>query len=617
MINFLDNWPMWASLAVTIIATAFYLRDRLSMEITSIGIIIALIGLFSIPGATDFFGEPVLPREILAGFSNPALIAIMALLVVGQGIFQTGAIEGPTQYLKRSFEQRPTSTLALTFATAFAISAFMNNTPVVVIFLPILVAMAANREIATSKLMMPLSFVTVFAGMTTLIGSSTNLLAAGSFERLTGQTLGFFAQTPIGLILSAAGFIYILLASRFLLPLHVGSIESEELISRRHFLIRLTIHKNHFLFEKSPTAGFFKDLPDMSVRAIQRGKETLFPPYDEVVLSAGDVLTVATTRKALAKLIDERREILKDIWKQTVGGYRFTEEIPEELTFVEAMIAPGSRLGGRTVEMASRDNPGNLVTVGIQRRYRMATNFFKDVRLIPSDILLFCGTADAIRELRGNRDVVIMQGSQKEISSPDSKRIKTARLIAITMIGAIALGLVDIVLATVAAATAMVVTKCLNTRQAIRALDMRIFLVIAAALAMSAALERTGAAAMLAESVVSFFAQYGQLALLSALFLTVALLTNIISNAAAAVLFTPVAIAAAQQSGASDPLPFILAVIFGANCCFATPIAYQTNMLVMGPGRYKFSDFLKFGGPLVLLMWLVFTIVAYWFFDLG
>ncbi len=617
MINLIENWPMWASLAVVIIATAFYLRDRLSMEVTSIGIIIALIGLFSLPTATDISGQTVLPSELLAGFSNPALIAIMALLVVGQGIFQTGAIEGPTQYLKRSFSKRPTSTLLLTFATAFSISAFMNNTPVVVIFLPILVAMASDRGMATSKLMMPLSFVTVFAGMTTLIGSSTNLLAAGSFERLTGQTLGFFTQTPIGLILSATGFLYLVLASHFLLPSHSGNTEREDSISRRHFLIRFTIHQGHFLFEKSSTAGYFKDLPDMSVRAIQRGKETLYPPYDEVTLSAGDILTVATTRKALSKLIDERREILNDIWNQTSRGYRQYDEIPEELAFVEAMIAPGSRLGGRTVEMASRDNPIDLTIVGIQRRYRMSTNFFKDVRLIPSDILLFCGTPSSILELRGNRDVVTLEGSQTGVSVPDSKRVKTARIITLAMIGAVALGLVNIVLATVTAAVAMVVTKCLNTRQAIRALDVRIFLVIAAALAMSVALERTGAAAMMAENVVSFFSQYGQLALLSALFLTVALLTNILSNAAAAVLFTPVAIAAAQQSGAGDPLPFILAVIFGANCCFATPIAYQTNMLVMGPGRYKFSDFLKFGGPLVLLMWVVFTIFSYWHFDLG
>lgn len=617
MIHLIENWPMWASLAVVIIATAFYLRDRLSMEVTSIGIIIALIGLFSLPGAADASGESLSPKELLSGFSNPALIAIMALLVVGQGIFQTGAIEGPTQYLKRSFAERPTTTLMLTFATAFAVSAFMNNTPVVVIFLPILVAMASDRDMASSKLMMPLSFVTVFAGMTTLIGSSTNLLAAGSYERLTGQTLGFFTQTPIGLMLSATGFVYLVLASRFLLPSHAGSTDSLDSVSRRHFLIRFTIHSDHFLFEKSPSAGFFRELPDMSVRAIQRGGETLFPPYDEVVLSSGDVLIVATTRKALAKLIDERRQILKDIWNQTSRGYRQYDEIPEELTFVEAMIAPGSRLGGRTVEMASRDNPIDLTIVGIQRRSRMSTNFFKDVRLIPSDILLFCGTAKSIRELRGNRDVVTLEGSQTGVTLPDSKRVRLARLITLAMIGVIATGLVDIVLATVTAAVAMVVTKCLNTRQAIRALDVRIFLVIAAALAMSVALERTGAAAMMAESVVSFFAQYGQLALLSALFLTVALLTNILSNAAAAVLFTPVAIAAAQQSGAVDPLPFILAVIFGANCCFATPIAYQTNMLVMGPGRYKFSDFLKFGGPLVLLMWAVFTTVSYWYFDLG
>jgi len=162
----------------------------------------------------------------------------------------------------------------------------------------------------------------------------------------------------------------------------------------------------------------------------------------------------------------------------------------------------------------------------------------------------------------------------------------------------------------------MLIAGCLNTRQASRALDLRIFLVIGAALAMGMALEKTGAADLIAHSVVNLASPYGTLAVLSAIFLAVALLTNLLSNAATAILFSPIALSAAAELKVEDPLPFLLAVIYGANCCFATPIAYQTNMLVMGPGHYKFGDFMKFGGPLVIILWVVFTIFAPWRFDL-
>jgi di/tricarboxylate transporter len=181
---------------------------------------------------------------------------------------------------------------------------------------------------------------------------------------------------------------------------------------------------------------------------------------------------------------------------------------------------------------------------------------------------------------------------------------------------AAATGVLSILHAAVFAAVLMIVTGCLNIRQAGRSLDLRIFLVIAAALAMGMALERTGAATAIAHIVVEQASPYGTLAVLSAIFLAVAILTNLLSNAATAILFSPVALSAATEMGVADPLPFLLAVIYGANCSFATPIAYQTNLLVMGPGHYKFRDFLKFGGPLVIILWCVFTISAPWLFDL-
>jgi len=284
------------------------------------------------------------------------------------------------------------------------------------------------------------------------------------------------------------------------------------------------------------------------------------------------------------------------------------------LVMTEAVVAPGSRMAGRTVEMLGFRRLTKAVTLGIQRRSRMIRTKLSDIRLEPGDTLLLFGPIMAFRELRSSRDLILLEWSQTEL--PLTTHAVAARIIALLMVAAAAFSLLSILHASVFAAVAMIIFGCLNIRQASRSLDLRIFLVIAAVLAMGIALEKTGDATAIAELVVGVAAPHGKLAVLSAIFLAVALLTNLLSNAATAILFSPIALEAAHQVGAADPLPFILAVIYGANCCFATPIAYQTNMLVMGPVHYKFGVFIKFGGPVILLMWCVFTIAAPWRFDL-
>ncbi|MEM1148849.1 MAG: SLC13 family permease [Pseudomonadota bacterium] len=603
------HWPMWASLAAVGITIIFYMLDRWSMELVSISVIAALLVLFSLPGATDFQGNAISIADLLSGFANPALITIMALLVVGQGLFQTGALEGPTKALVRSYDKRPALTLIGAFGAVFFTSAFTNNTPVVIMFLPIMSAIAARMGASTSRLMMPLSFVSIFAGMTTLIGTSTNLLAADAYNRLTPDQLGFFDQTVFGLMLAAVGVLYLLLASRVLLP-NREELTETMMKSGKQFVAQFEVTPGHFLDGKGAVAGMFPELKDMTVRMIQRGERALLPPYEDVRLMPGDLVIVAATRQALTDLLSDKPAMLEDIWQSGVPETDASGET--QLGLVEAVIAPGSRMAGRTVEMLGFRRLTRAVTLGIQRRSRMIRTKLGQIRLEAGDTLLLCGPVSAFRDLRTSRDLILLEWSQSEF--PTTARAQVARLITVAMVVAAATGLASITLASIIAATTMILLQCLNHRQAARSLDLRIYLVIAAALAMGIALERTGAAQMLAELVVLLASPFGTLAILSAIFLAVAILTNILSNAATAVLFTPIAISAAEQTGA-DPFPFLLAVIYAANCAFATPIAYQTNMLVMGPGHYKFGDFLRFGGPLVILMWAAFTIIAPWRFD--
>ncbi len=606
--TFLSQWTMWASLCVVAISIILYMSDRWSMEFVSIGVIAALLLVFQL--ATIETGAENSAVMLLAGFGNPALITIMALLVIGQGLFQTGALDSPTKALLASYDRRPFITLVSAFLAVFVTSAFINNTPIVIMFLPVMSAIAARMGSSPSKVMMPLSFVSIFAGMTTLIGTSTNLLAAESFKRLEGVTLGFFDLTIFGLMLSGVGMLYISWTSKFLLPDREDMSDKIASPSGKQYVAQIEVTAGHFLAGKTPVAGMFPDLPGMTVRMIQRGERAILPPFEDIHLAPGDLIIVAVTRKALGEALASHPELLTQMMQS--GGIDGDSE-KQSLLLTEAVIAPGSRMAGRTVELLGFRRLTRTVVLGIQRRSRMIRSRLGEIRLEAGDTLLLCASPDAFTELRQSRDIILLEWSSTEI--PVTAKAQTARFITLAMVIAAATGLLPILHASIAAAVAMIGTNCLNIRQASRSLDLRIFMLISAALAMGIALEQTGAVDLITRSIILVAEPYGKYAVLSAIFLLVAILTNIMSNAATAVLFTPVAISTALELG-SDPLPFVLAVIYAANCCFATPIAYQTNLLVMGPGHYKFSDYLRFGGPLVILIWLAFTAIAPWLFVL-
>ena len=606
------NWPMFVSVIVVIAAIILYARDTFPMELVSAGIITTLLLLFFVADLVPSTSQSVSPETLLSGFGNPALITIMALLVVGQGLFQTGALDGPSRFMMASYDSRPLLTLITAFAAVFVTSAFINNTPVVVMFLPIMAAFAEKMKVSPSKLMQPLSFVSVFAGMTTLIGTSTNLLAADIYKTTEGVSLGFFELAPVGLILAAAGALYMVPASRFFLPNREGM--EANLVSRsgRQFVAQIAISEGNPLVGQTAIAGMFPDLAEMTVRMIQRGESSFLPPFDDVTLKAGDLLIVAATRKTLTDTLASQPDLLRQMWQSREGTTEDEGSTPR-LMLVEAVVAPGSRMIGRAIEQLGFRRLTNTLVLGVQRRSRMMRARLGDIRLEAGDTLLLCGPSSSFEELRASRDLLLLEWSQVEL--PATEKSLTARWITAIVVVAAATGLLDILHASILGAVAMVGSGCLNIRQASRSLDLRIFTLIAAAIAMGMALDRTGAALALAQGVVDVVSPFGTVAVLSVLFLVVAIMTNVLSNSATAVLFTPIAISAAHLLGV-DPKPFVLAVIYAANCCFATPIAYQTNLLVMGPGHYKFMDYVRFGGPLVLVLWVVFTIIAPLRFDL-
>jgi di/tricarboxylate transporter len=594
-----DVWQMWLVLAGVGVAIIFYCWDKFPIEIVSAGIVAFLmLFFFFFPMANN---NPT-TADLLAGFANPALITILALLIVGQGIFQTGAMEGPTQMLVNSYDQHPRSTMIFLFVFVFVISAFINNTPVVVMFIPILSTIAKRNEQSPSKLMIPLSYVCILAGMTTLIGSSTNLLVADSLMSTTGLELSFFAPTGPGLYLAGVGLIYITLVLPKFLP-DRETMESELAGgSGRQYIAQLEVTSDHPLNGKKPVAGMFTDLPDMTVRMIQRGEHAILPPFDQTALQTGDLVIVAATRQTLSDLFSKRADFMRGMLEASGPGS--SPNPGETLAVTEAVVAPGSRLIGRTIQQIGFRHTTGCVVLGVQRRSRMIRARMGEIRLEAGDTLLLFGASAAMRALRVDRDLLLLEWSTTAISDP--RRALAARVIFGGVVFLAATGITPIVLASFIGAVSMIAAGCLNPRQAARAVDLRIYLLIGSALALGTALQTTGGAALLASGVVSVFSPYGPVALLSALFILVAILTNVLSNSATAILFTPIAVGAANQMG-MDPTFFAMTVLFAANTCFATPIGYQTNLLVMAPGHYRFADYLRAGAPMVILFWLAYT----------
>jgi di/tricarboxylate transporter len=594
------DWRVWATLLGVCIAIVFYCWEKYALELVSASIIASLLLFF------HFFGGETGPSagDILLGFANPALISIMALLIIGQGMFHTGALDSLTRSLTQMFDIRPKVTILLIFALVFTVSAFINNTPVVVMFIPILGALAARMKSAPSKFMMPLSFVCIFAGMTTLIGSSTNLLVSDSLTSTTQTGLQFFDPLLPGLVLSAAGILYILFVMPRLLPKKADMEEEFTGSAGKQYIAQLEVNSSHPLNGQSPVAGLFPGLQDMTVRMIQRGDDSYLPPFDDITLQPNDVVIIAATRKRLTELLASKPEFVRGVLK-SAGPGDMNISAGERLAVTEAVVSPGSRLTGRTIRQIGFRHSVGAIVLGVQRRSRMLRAKLGEIRLEPGDVLLLFGSSDSMKQLRADRDVLLLDWATTDL--PDIRKASIARLILLGVVLSAATGLLPIVAASVLGAAAMIATGCLNVRQAARATDLKLFLLIGSAFALGTAMQSTGAANLLAVSVVYVFEPFGVTVLLSALFFLIMVLTNVLSNNATAILFTPIAVGSATALGYDSHL-FALTVLFAANTCFATPIGYQTNLLVMGPGKYNFSDFLKAGVPLSLLIWVVFTI---------
>lgn len=603
--------------AVILAAITLFAIDRIPLELSAGLTVLALLLLFYIyPLPLEDGKSAITITTLLAGFANPVVFTIISLLMVGQALFQTGTIEKTTEIFSRLVKVAPAAALAFTLIVAAIMSAFLNNTPVVVIFIPILSALAARLGKTAAHVLMPLSFITILGGMTTLIGSSANLVASAVVEASGGIRVGFFDFAVPGIFLASLGALYVLFViPRLIKPSPALGQRSSK--RGKQFIAQIRLGENHPWLGKRSTTGMFLDLKHMTVRLVQRAGRSILPPFEDMEFQQGDVVMIAATRHTLMNAIAQNRTLISDTGQQAKvgadGNAPSTQEERERLIMTEVVIAPGSNRIGRTVNPERFKLETGCVLLGIERHSRMMRAPMNEIGLVAGDVLLLLGTPGAVRSLREHRDLLLLARSRAELPVPH--HAKSAFAIFVIMVLCAASGLVPIAIAAMAGAIAMILVGALTLPQAARAFDSKIFMLIGTAFAMSVSLEATGGAQFLAHGVVEIFSGWGPAVLLSALFLLIAILTNFLSNHATGALFAPIVVSAANEIGA-DPEPFIYGLIFAINCSFATPIAYQTNLIVMGPGHYRFRDFMVAGIPLILIIWIAYSLFAPFYFNM-
>lgn len=611
-------WQTWAVLIGITVIVVFYALDRFSIELVSLAALSGLLVFFHFFPIIGADGRNTLDyMALLQGFANPALLSIIALLVVGQGLLHSGAFDTPTARLIEIGQDRPKMILLFAFIVILIVSAFMNNTPVTVLFIPIVAAVAAKTNLSVSKVMIPISFMSILGGTTTLIGTSTNLLVAESADRIGSFTIGFWDLTPLGAIFAVIGGIYVLFIMPMLLP-NRRSISGTMAGSGEKFIAQLSVAADHQLVGQEIDGSILPMTSGMTIRLIQRGEHPLLPPYSGLKIKHGDIIIVAATREEFSELLKSQPEFFKGfIGEQGLDAVQSGPSAgrqPSDLMMTEAIVPPGSRMIGYTPEQVGFRHRTNTILLGIQRRNRMIRSHMEEIRLEAGDVLLLFGSRADKKALRSNRDLVLFEGQSLDV--PNIDHANRGRIIFLAMVVLAATGVLPIVIAATVAAGAMIAFGCLNVRQAGRAIDRRVFILVGTALALGTSLEMTGGAQLLANLLLTLLADQSVPIILSAFFLLIAVMTNLLSNNATAVLFTPIAISVAATVGV-DPTPFVFAVIFAANCSFATPMGYQTNLLVMGPGQYNFSDYLRSGTPLVIILWLAFSFIAPIYFGLN
>ena len=593
-----------AVLLLTAVALFLFTRDQIPLESSSLTILILLTAGFQLfPYEKN--GEVLVgPIDFFAGFGNEALVAICALMMVGKALETTGALQPLATVVGRAWSSRPVLALLTTLVAGAILSAFMNNTPIVVLLMPILVGASLRSKFPVSGVMMPMGLATIIGGMSTTIGTSTNLLVVGISRDMGMHEFGMFEWVLPVAIVGGVAIVFLWIAAPRLLPDRTPPMADT---SPRIFSAQLHVKEGGFADGATLSEVLAKADGNLRIDKIQRSESLFLAKLPSVVIQPGDRL-----------FVKDSPENLKH-YEQLLGATLFNlsdmehpvdEETPlraEGQQLAEVVITRGSPLHLRSLAAARFTSSYGLLPLALHRARAPSSQITGDINLIrlrAGDVLLVQGTREAIAQLKETGSMLVLDGTT---DLPHRHHAKRALTIMGLVVAAAALGLMPISVSAMVGLGLMIATGCLTWRDAASSLSIPVVMIIVTALALGKALVGTGMADYIALTFVSAASALPPPMILSAFLLLMTIMTNIVSNNAAAAIGTPIGIGIAQQLGVS-PEPFILAVLLGANMSFATPYGYQTNLLIMTAGGYRFADFLRVGIPLTIIMWVGFSI---------
>ena len=582
----------YITVGVIVVAVTLFATERFPPDLVAISAM-AVLTLSGVIG----------PAEALSGFSNTATVTVAAMFVVSAAVLKTGVIEAIGPLVSRHFRRQFNRTSAMMMGTVGAISAFVNNTPVVATFIPIVSTSARRARIAPSKVLIPLSFGAIFGGTCTLIGTSTNLLVSGIAERNGYEGFSMFTLAPFGLVIFAVGIGYMLVFGNRLVPsLSTGEDLAED-FEVEDFLTEVEIP------EGSDAEGYsieqcFEDV-DTPIEVLQllRDDNLIEDPEGDFELQVGDRLAVRGDVKRIAELLDD--EDFKVSAKLKEQRFRGAENV-----LLEVMLASSSELEGQTLRSHRFAERYGANVLAIRRSGKLRHKNLWDTRMRTGDVLLLHTTRKGqrrIRSLESRRATPFITISEHDLQSFNPRRFAVVLGVIAAVVVAASLQLAPISIAAITGVAVLTFSGILNMQDVYKSVDWRVVFLLAAALSFGDAMNNSGLTAELSGVLIrTLGSEYGPIAVLAGLYLTTSVMTEIMSNNAAAALLAPIALSVAGTMGV-DPLPLLLAVAFAGSASFMTPVGYQTNTMVYSAGNYRFGDFLRVGAPLNLLLWALAT----------
>ena len=604
----LPNSHALAVMVLIFVALLLFTRESIPLQTTSLLVLVALtVGFTLFPFKSD--GQVLQASDFFLGFGHKALVDVCALMIVGQGLIRTGALEPVGRILAKLWRKGPAISLLFTILITAVLSAFINNTPVVVLMLPILIGVAVRTGDSPSGTLIPMGFASILGGMATTIGTSTNLLVVNVAADLGMDPFNMFDFLGPASIAGFFAVLYLWLIAPRITPVRQPPMSGT--VSRL-YTAQIRLDRGSPVVGKTLADALLRAGEGMKVESVQRGRGVFINPLPDVALKEGDRLTTSDTQSNL-------REFARLLGGTLFSGDQAVDAAhplsAEGQQIAEVAITPASRLNGVRIGNARLRASYGLRLLALDRYEESQARKspgLDEVRLRSGDVLLVQSTPENLRQLKETADFLVLDGS---IQLPSTRKAPLALAILLGVVALAALDIMPIEISAVLGMASLILTGCLNWKDAMNALSTQVILIIVASLAMGAALMKTGGADYLARLFVYITFGAPPAMALGGLMLMMGILTNIVSNNAAAVIGTPIAIGIAQRLGL--PLePFVLAVLFGANLSFATPMAYQTNILLMNAGGYKFGDFVRVGLPLSIGLWLILTTVLVWAYGL-